>query len=158
MANGSSAALLWRRSWAIFSSRRLSILRCEMEHPLIFSICAFLMLMIAVTGVGYRFFYKPGKFMRQLGNPVITAAQRVIEAEAEPTASTIVTFLHQIGSRVPSSDAEVATLKADLMRAGIRSESALPVFYGIRIIATLALLMISVMLEPKMPDNPVMRV
>lgn len=118
------------------------------------------MLLIAVAGVGYRFFYKPGKFMRQLGAPVITAdaRQRVLEAEYEPQASTIVTFLHQIGSKVPSSDAEVATLKMDLLRAGIRGENALPVFYGIRILATLGILIVSMMLEPKMPDNPIMRI
>jgi len=129
-----------------------------MEHPLLFSIVAFLMLMVAITGAGYRFFYKPGKFMRQLGNPVITAAQRVLDNESEPTPSTIVTFLHQIGSKVPSSDAEVANLKTELLRAGIRSETALPVFYGVRIIATMALLIVSLILEPKLPDNPVMKV
>jgi len=129
-----------------------------MEHPLLITIFAFLMLMVAMVGVGYRIFYKPGKFMRQLGNPVITAAQRIVELDAEPAASTIVTFLHQIGSKVPSSDAEVATLKMDLVRAGIRSDNALPVFYGIRIVATLVFLVVSLILEPKMPPNPVMRV
>ena len=130
-----------------------------MLHPLLLSIFAFLMLLVAVSGVGYRIFYKPGKFMRQLGAPVITAdaRQRVVDAEYEPASSTVVTFLHHIGTKVPSSDAEVATLKTDLMRAGFRSENALPVFYGTRIVATLALLIISMALEPKMPDNPVMR-
>jgi tight adherence protein C len=131
-----------------------------MEHPLLLAIFAFLMLMLLVSGLGYRFFYKPGKFMRQLGAPVITAdaRARVLEAESEPQSSTIVMLLHQIGSRVPSSDAEVATLKTDLVRAGIRSETALPVFYGLRIVATLATLVISMILEPKMPPNPVMRI
>jgi tight adherence protein C len=130
-----------------------------MVHPLLLSIFAFLMLLVAVGGLGYRFYYKPGKFMRQLGAPVITAdaRQRVIDAESEPGSSTIVTFLHQIGSKVPSSDAEVATLKMDLLRGGFRSENALPVFYGTRIMATVLLLIVSMALEPKMPDNPIMR-
>jgi tight adherence protein C len=130
-----------------------------MEHPLLLSILAFFMLLTAISGVGYRIFYKPGKFMRQLGAPVITAdaRQRVIDAQTEPTSSTIVTFLNTIGSKVPSSEAEVASLKLDLMRAGIRSENALPVFYGIRIVAVLILLSISLALEPKMPPNPVLK-
>jgi tight adherence protein C len=117
------------------------------------------MLLVAMVGFGYRYFYKPGKFLRQLGAPVITAdaRQRVIDAEAEPGTSTIVTILHQIGTKVPSSDAEVASLKMDLMRAGIRAESALAVFYGIRIISVLVLLCVSLILEPKMPPNPVLR-
>jgi len=32
------------------------------------------------------------------------------------------------------------------------------VFYGIRILATLGILIVSMMLEPKMPDNPIMRI
>src|SRR5215468_361463 len=105
-----------------------------MENPILFSLCAFLMLMVILSWVGYRLIYKPGKFLRQLGNPVITGARHaVVEEGGEPEASTLVTILHQIGSRVPSSDAEVANLKADLIRAGFRGENALAVFYGVRI-------------------------
>jgi tight adherence protein C len=130
-----------------------------MENPILFSICAFLMLMLILTWVGYRLIYKPGRFMRQLGNPVITAdTRRMVSDGGEPEASTLVTVLRQIGSRVPSSDTEVAALKMDLIRGGFRSESALPVFYGLRIVATLMMLFFCIMLEGNMPPNPVMKV
>jgi tight adherence protein C len=129
-----------------------------MEHPAIFAVCAFLMLMVILSWVGYRLIYKPGKFMRQLGRPVITTdSQRLMDASGEVEPSTLVTFLHGVGSRVPSSEAEVATLKADLIRAGFRSENALPVFYGVRIIVTLLMLFLCIMMEGKMPPNPVMK-
>jgi tight adherence protein C len=130
-----------------------------MDNPVLFSICAFLMLLVILTWVGYRLVYKPGKFLKQLGNPVISGARagKVIADGGEPGASTVVTLLQQIGSRVPSSDAEVANLKVDLIRAGFRSDNALTVFYGIRIISTLLFLMICVMLESNMPPNPVMK-
>ena len=76
---------------------------------------------------------------------------------SEPEPSTLVTILHRLGSRVPSSEAEVATLKADLIRAGFRSENALPVFYGVRIVVTLVMLVLCIMMESKMPPNPVMK-
>jgi tight adherence protein C len=129
-----------------------------MANPLLVSICAFLMLMIALTGLGYRFFYKPGRVLRQLGNPVIAEGQSVLADDAEPQASTVVTILHQIGSRVPSSDAELATLKMNLVRAGFRSENAVPVFYGIRILATLFALILTLAMQNRVPDNPGMRV
>jgi len=129
-----------------------------MESPILFSVCAFLMLGLILSWVGYRLVYKPGKFMRQLGNPVITAdSQRILDKTSESEGSTVVTFLHHLGNRVPSSDTEVAALKADLMRAGFRSESALPVFYGVRILATLVMLFLCVMIEAKMPPNPMMK-
>src|SRR6266545_5743045 len=108
-----------------------------MNHPILFSLCAFLMLMVILSWVGYRLIYKPGKFLRQLGNPVITndSKQRNVEDSGEPEASVLVTVLHQIGSRVPSSAAEVANLKGDLIRAGFRGENALAVFYGVRILS-----------------------
>ena len=129
-----------------------------MEHPVLFSTCAFFMVMLILSWVGYRLIYKPGRFMRQLGNPVITNdSQRLADAGGEAEASTLVTFLHGIGSRVPSSETEVANLKADLIRAGFRSENALPVFYGLRIVVTLLMLVLCIMLEAKMPPNPVMK-
>ena len=129
-----------------------------MDHPILFSLCAFLMLMVIISWVGYRLIYKPGRFLRQLGNPVITnSKQRIIEEEAEPEASAILTVLHQIGSRVPSSDAEVANLKSDLIRGGFRGENALAVFYGIRILSVLTMLLLCVMMEARMPPNPVMK-
>jgi tight adherence protein C len=128
-----------------------------MDSPILFSLCAFLMLMVLMTWVGYRIFYKPGKMLRQLGRPVITA-HRVIDDGDEPAASTLVTVLHQIGSRIPSSEAESANLRGDLIRAGFRSESAAPVFYGLRIVTTMAMLILSMTLEPRMPANPMMKV
>ena len=129
-----------------------------MDHPVLFSTCAFFMLMVIISWVGYRLIYKPGRFLRQLGRPVITTdSQRLMDAGGEHEGSTLVTVLDGIGSRVPSSEAEVANLKADLIRAGFRSENALPVFYGLRIVSTLGMLMLCIMLEAKMPDNPVMK-
>ena len=129
-----------------------------MEHPVLFATCAFFMLLLILSWVGYRLIYKPGRFMRQLGNPVITTGSvGLVDVGGETESNTVVTFLQGIGTRVPSSEAEVASLKADLMRAGFRSESALPVFYGIRIVVTLAMLVLCIMLQTKMPDNPIMK-
>jgi tight adherence protein C len=130
-----------------------------MEHPLLLSIILFLMVMSLLSWVGYRLYYKPGKFLRQLGAPVISDSQRtVLSSTEEPTPSSVVTFLQGIGTKLPSSEAEVATLRADLIRAGFRSESAVPVFYGIRIISTLALLLGALALESRMPANAMMKV
>src|ERR1039458_10478737 len=94
-----------------------------MEHPLGFAALTFLALMIVMTWAAYRLFYKPGRFLKQLGNPVIGDGKRPIAIDAEPEASTLVTVLHQIGAHVPSSEAETADLRTQLIRAGYRSEN-----------------------------------
>ena len=131
-----------------------------MEHPLVVAVCAFLMMMVGLTWVGYRIFYKPGRFLKQLGSPVIggVADAGVMEDGGEPEGSTIVSVLHQIGSRVPSSEADITTLRGNLVRAGFRSENAVAVFFGCRIFTTFLMLVISLAIEVRMPDNNVMRI
>jgi tight adherence protein C len=58
---------------------------------------------------------------------------------------------------MPSSDADVATMRATLVRGGFRSENAVPVFVGIRILSTLGMLVVCVAMEPHLPPNPMMK-
>jgi len=129
-----------------------------MNSPLLLAIFAFSMMMVALTWVGYRIFYRPGKFLKQLGTPVIGVGQTQIGEVVEPESSSIVSVLHQIGSRVPSSEADINTLRANLVRAGFRSENAVAVFFGLRIFSTFVMLLVSLFIETRMPDNNVMRV
>jgi tight adherence protein C len=131
-----------------------------MPNPFLITACTFLMLMTLLTWVGYRLYYKPGKFLRQLGNPVISDDQvHSAVDDSEPEGSTLVTFLQQLGAKVPTSDLETANLRTDLIRAGYRSDNAAPVFYGVRILATLIMLMISMSMQGKGAlANPVMSV
>jgi tight adherence protein C len=132
-----------------------------MDHPLVFSLCAFLMVMVILSWVGYRLYYKPTRFLRQLGSPVITATlDGVLDRPTENGSSTtIVSFLQQIGSHVPASDADTANIKTELFQAGFRSEHAVPVFYGIRILATIVTLVLSMMMTARMGmENPAISV
>jgi tight adherence protein C len=117
------------------------------------------MLMIASTFIGYRFVYKPGRFLKQLGSPVITSdKQRVTQDDSEPQGSSIVTVLRQIGAHVPSSEADMAALRSTLSQAGYRSENAVPVFYGLRIVGAVTMLFLTIMAEGRMPDNQSLRI
>ena len=130
-----------------------------MDHPVLMSAFAFLAVMMIVTWSGYRFLYKPGRMLRQLGNPVIADPQHGLLSQNAPVqGSTVVTVLHSLGRRVPSSETDVATLRTELIRGGFRSENAVAVFYGLRIVTTMIMLCFSLMLEPHMPPNPVMKI
>ncbi len=130
-----------------------------MDHPVFVSVCAFLAVMMIITWSGYRFVLKPGRVLRQLGAPVIDGMRGgLVQPGGGGQATTVVAVLQNLGRRMPSSEAEVATLRTELIRGGFRSESAVPVFYGLRIITTLMMLVVSLMLESHMPENPVMKV
>jgi len=130
-----------------------------MDSPLLFAVFAFLTLMVAMTGFAYRIYYKPGRMLKQLGRPVIgDDERRLLNVSGEAQPSVIVTVLTSIGSKIPSSDTEVANLKTDLLRAGYRSDKALPVFYAIRIGSTIAMMLMGLALQAQMPANPGMTV
>jgi len=128
-----------------------------MSHPLAVATLTFLALMTVMSLAGYRMLYKPGRFLKQLGNPVIGDGARHIAIDDQPQPSTLVTMLQRIGSHVPTSAIETADLRTQLIRAGYRSESAPTVLYGLKIVAILAMLTPCVMLQSGMPPNPVMK-
>jgi tight adherence protein C len=128
-----------------------------MDHPALVSVCAFLAVMMLITWSGYRFVYKPGRLLSQLGRPLAGPSSIALSGSDTPQANTIIAVLHNIGRRLPSSESESATLRTDLIRAGFRSDNASPVFYGLRIITTMVMLCVALMLESRMPDNPVMK-
>jgi tight adherence protein C len=131
-----------------------------MEHPLILTACAFLMMMIGLSWCGYRLYYRPGRFMRQLGSPVISDERgRFGVAEQEAVPNVLVTFLQNLGAKVPSSEVDTATMKNLLIQAGFRSEHATPVFYGVRFIGVGVMLILCLMLSGSLAsNNPMMNI
>jgi tight adherence protein C len=129
-----------------------------MDSSIALSLILFLMLMTGITWFGYRRIYRPGRMLKQLGTPVITENERVLAAGSELQGSSVVSVLKQLGSFVPVSDFEQGTVKVDLLQAGFRSENAIAVFYGLKIVATLVFLGLALMLQNSMPENPVFRV
>lgn len=131
-----------------------------MEHPLVLAVCAFLMMMIGLSWCGYRLYYRPGRFLKQLGTPVITDERGRLAAsteEGETQPSGLVTFLQNLGSKLPASEADSAGLKNMLIQGGFRSEHSLSVFIGIRLIGAVVMLSLCLMMSGSMPSgNPMM--
>ncbi|HTS28509.1 MAG TPA: type II secretion system F family protein [Bryobacteraceae bacterium] len=133
-----------------------------MEHPILLSVCAFLMMLIGLTWCGYRLYYRPGRFLKQLGSPVITDERGrfvVADQTAPETPSGLVTLLQNLGSKIPTSETDTASIKNMLIMAGFRSEHSLSVFYGVRLIGAGVMLALCLMMSGSLPNNnPMMNV
>lgn len=134
-----------------------------MQSPLLFSATAFLTLMVLLTWLGYRFFYKPGKFLKQLGTPVIVDSRHKLVADGGgigevESGTTVVSLLEHLGSRIPTSGEDAANLKTMLLQAGYRGEQAVPVFYGVRILSTLIMLLVCLAMQAGNQSAPSMTV
>jgi tight adherence protein C len=125
-----------------------------MGNPLLLVISVFLATMAVLSWVGYRIYQRPGRALRQLGTPVITTTVDVVADGMEPRTNTVVTFLQAIGTKVqPSGEAEAAGLRTQLIQAGFRHEHAAPVFYGVRIVALITVVILTFAMTARM-SNP----
>src|SRR5215472_8553757 len=101
---------------------------------LIICISLFVALMIAISFYGYRKYTRPASIYERLGRPVVTTTSAVVNLDEEPEPKLTVKLIESIGNLVPVSPQDAAGTKERLVMAGYRSESAMAVFMGLRIV------------------------
>src|SRR6202034_2251670 len=95
------------------------------------TLALFLMLMGGISVFGYRRYVRPARVHMQLGPPVITVSTQLELSSPRPKPP--VALLNRIGGMLPSGKNDAAT-KQLLTMAGYRSEHALHVFFGARLV------------------------
>src|SRR5512138_3602534 len=98
----------------------------------------FIFLMGAITIYGYRKYAKPGRVFDQLSAPSTAATAALIGAPAEQGAFVRIT--QQIGEKVPVSPQDISVARRYLVAAGHRSENAVRIYYGLRVVLCIGLL------------------
>jgi len=115
-------------------------------------IALFAVLMGGISLFGYRRYVRPARVHAQLGAPVITAS---IQLELNnPKAKAPVAMLTRIGGMLPTGKKDAATKQA-LTMAGYRSEHALQIFYGARIVSVAFAFLLALVLHAG-DGNPMM--
>jgi len=116
----------------------------------------FIFLMGTITIFGYRRYAKPGRVYDQLSAPAPAVGAALMDAPAHQGAFVRIT--HQIGEKVPISPQDVSTARRYLVAAGHRSESAIRIYYGIRVVMCVCLLVAAFFLRDMITANPVLRI
>ena len=70
----------------------------------------------------------------------------------------VVRIFEQIGEQIPLSGADLTMSRRDLMMAGFRSDAAIPIFTGIKVIFGILLIVAGIAVNSHVTDNPVLRV
>ncbi len=104
---------------------------------LIVSITLFLFLMAVITMYGYRRYSKPGQLYEQLATGTAAAPVRTVGTAQGP--NPIVTVIQHIGEKVPISPESATLTRRYLMAAGYRTDTALRVFTGLKLVSAVAL-------------------
>jgi tight adherence protein C len=124
---------------------------------IIICISLFLALMLVITLFGYRRYLRPARVYERLGRPV-TAPSAVVNITDEPEQKMTVKLMESLGNLMPISPQDAAGIKERLVMAGYRTEAAIAVFFGIRMIVCVAAIIFCFMIREKITDNPVLRV
>jgi tight adherence protein C len=128
---------------------------------MILAICAavFVVLVGLISFAGYRYYVKPSKFQTQLGTLDDTDKTTAVAIDASGGAQErkwFVRIVQTIGEKVPISPQEAGMARRTLIAAGFRSERAVRVLYGCKLILAILLFIGAVFAFPHI-GNPVLR-
>ncbi|HXG32118.1 MAG TPA: type II secretion system F family protein [Bryobacteraceae bacterium] len=101
---------------------------------LLVSFALFGLLVSLIGYAGYRYYARPGRIYEQIGVP----APVFEEGAAAREAGFAVRVIRLIGEKVPVSPQDASLTRRYLIAAGYRSENALAVYYGIRVLCAIA--------------------
>jgi tight adherence protein C len=122
------------------------------------SISALLFIALAgvITLVGYRRYARPGRLYDQLGGSAIVAIPGLEQNPAENGATVRVFEL--VGEKVPVSPEDAKVMRGDLIRAGYRSDDAITIFMGIKVVLTVLFVLLALVFRTDVTDNSILRV
>lgn len=96
---------------------------------LIISFGFFLVLLLTISWVGYRYYARPAQFIEQVG-----VAQEIYVEHLDASQGVAVRILRKLGENVPISPEDASLTRRMLIAAGFRDETAVAVYYGMRIL------------------------
>jgi tight adherence protein C len=125
--------------------------------PLAVAIGLFVVLLAAISAYGYRTYARPARMYEHVGARLAAGSSDLLLAAGKPKPAPLLELVHQLGSLLPITPGEAALTRGDLIAAGYRSERALQIFYGLRIVLCAGLLMAAVTVRERITENPVLR-
>ncbi|MBZ5577212.1 MAG: type II secretion system F family protein [Acidobacteriia bacterium] len=115
----------------------------------------FLLLTSGITYFGYRVYSRPGRVQERLAD--VGTINVLGEPKPEGEGELLVRVIHHLGAAVPVSPSEVSESRRYLIAGGFRTDRAVSVFYGIKVISCVVLLVGAFFLH-LFTGNPMLRV
>jgi tight adherence protein C len=112
------------------------------------SVALFAVLLGVISWIGYRHYLRPARFYEQLGTVAFPGALDETGAAGE---NVLVRTIRLIGEKVPISPQDASLRRRFLIAAGYRSETALGVFYGTKVLSAVALLALGLFFQARLP-------
>ena len=121
---------------------------------IVIAIVLFVLILCAVGAFGYHYYVKPSRMLDQLTSSNDSYSP---VGEKKRTLSEIVAqILTPLGTLLPMSPQDTGLARRELVAAGIRNESAVPVFFGLKVFLAAFLLSVALMFRPHIV-NPILK-
>src|SRR5580658_7413158 len=100
--------------------------------PVLLATFLFLLLMAVISVYGYRVYVRPSRIYDRVGG--IAEKGVDVEAVSVKPRDVVVRVFEQIGEQIPLAPGDQTATKRDLVMAGYRSEGAVKIFFGVKVI------------------------
>lgn len=118
----------------------------------------FMVLMVAIAVFGYQRYARPGQVYERLGEAVIESPSAGSPQDAEARKPREFKFIQKFGELMPVSADDSSMTKTMLTHAGYRSDNAVKIYYGIRVISTVLMGLMGLALRNVVSDGGPMQV
>jgi len=117
------------------------------------SILLFVCVATCITLFGYRRYVRAGRVYESLA--VEPAQLLSATTPPDPRFFTVIRFAERLGRKLPPSAANASRFQRALMACGFRSQNAVAVFFGIKLLLAAGLLILALLfqLRPSLPPN-----
>jgi len=122
--------------------------------PVFVIIAFFMVLMVAIAAFGYQRYARPGQVYEQLGEPVIEAPTAGMPQDPEVHKAREYKIIQKVGELMPVSSDDSSMTKTMLTHAGYRSDNAVKIYYGIRLLSTVSMGLVGLALRNSLSANP----
>ncbi len=126
--------------------------------PITLIVVFFLLVMGAIAAFGYQRYARPGQVYERLGEPVIENPTAGMPQDGEIRRVREYKLIQKVGELMPVSADEGSVTKQLLTHAGYRSDNAVKIYYGIRLLSTAALAVLGLIFRGAMGDNPALHI
>jgi len=117
-------------------------------------IAFFMVLTVAIAAFGYQRYARPGQVYEQLGEPVIETPTAGMPEEGEARKKREFKIIQRVGNLVPVSTDESSMTRTMLMHAGFRSDNAVKIYYGIRLLSTAGMALLGLTFRNVVSNSP----
>jgi tight adherence protein C len=118
----------------------------------------FMVLMVAIAAFGYQRYARPGQVYERLGEPVIEAPTAGLPEDAEVRKPREFKIIQKVGELMPVSTDDTSLTQQMLTHAGYRSDNAVKIYLGIRILSTVILGLFGLLFRNAVSDSASMHV